>query len=152
MLLETKFTDARRDFTALYNRVYADALPTIVKRHRDEEIVLVKRELQEAILQAFCFRPEVINEADGSLTIAIDELELVVNQDDREAAILDLINEIKIYAQEYQQRMQVFLNAPNRKNHLPYLMRIWLCNSDMIFVNYWGYKYAANLRTIEEIL
>ena len=152
MLLETKFTDARRDFTALYNRVYADALPTIVKRHRDEEIVLVKRELQEAILQAFCFRPEVINEADGSITIAIDELELVVNQDDREAAILDLINEIKIYAQEYQQRMQVFLNALTEKITFHISCVFGCVIPMMIFVNYWGYKYAANLRTIEEIL
>lgn len=130
MLHEIRFTDARRDFTALYNRVYADAMPTIVRRHSDEEIVLVKMEVQEAILQAYYFKPVIINETDGSISVALDELELVVNRDDREAAVLDLINEVKIYAQEYQQRMQVFLNAPNRRTHLPYLMRIWLCDSD----------------------
>lgn len=130
MLQETKFTDARRDFTALYNRVYTNAMPAIVKRHSNEEIVLLKKDLQELILQPFNFKPQFIEEDDGSLTIALDELDLVVNGDDRETAIVDLINEVKLYAEEYQQRIQVFLNAPNRRVHLPYLMRIWLCHSD----------------------
>ena len=37
---------------------------------------------------------------------------------------------MKIYAEDYKDRIQLFLHAPNRRGHFPCILRIWLCDSD----------------------
>jgi hypothetical protein len=130
MLEEVKFTSARSSLSDLFDQVWHRFLPAVVKRHQAEEVLLVRRDLQEDILRAYAFKPEVLHEEDGSVTLAIDELELAVNAPTLEEAIQELIREIKIYAEDYKDRIQLFLHAPNRRGHFPYVLRVWLCDSD----------------------
>lgn len=37
---------------------------------------------------------------------------------------------LKAYAQDYSARPQLFLQAPNRKSHFPYVLRVLLCEND----------------------
>jgi len=130
MLTEIKFTNARKTLTDIYDNVWHRYLPVIIKRHQNEEVLLLRRELQQDILKAYLLKPEILPEKDGSVTVALNEIDIAVNATSLGEALDELVKEMKIYAQDYLDRLQLFLNAPNRKTHFPYVMRILLCDSD----------------------
>jgi hypothetical protein len=59
-----------------------------------------------------------------SPVLSLEQLDIYVNGVNLEKAKEELINELKIYTEEYIQRSQLFLNAPNRLGHFPYVLRI----------------------------
>ncbi len=130
MLNEIRFTSARKSFTELFDSVWHRSLPAIIKRRQAEEVLLLRRDIQQDILQAYKLIPEILPEEDGSVTLALNVLDLVVNAPALKEAVNEMIREMKIYAEDYRERPQLFLNAPNRKGHFPYLLRVWLCNDD----------------------
>jgi len=130
MLTEIKFTNARKTFTDIYDNVWHRYLPVIINRHQNEEVLLLRRELQQDILKAYHLKPEILPEKDGSVTVALNEIDIAVNATSLDGTLDELVKEMKIYAQDYLDRLQLFLNAPNRKTHFPYVMRILLCDSD----------------------
>ena len=75
------------------------------------------------LLSCFSLKPEVITEDDNSVTLSLDQLEIYVNGNTLEEAIKTLIDDLKFYAQDYIQRSQLFLHAPNRRSHFPYVLR-----------------------------
>lgn len=102
----------------------------MVKRKQTEKVLILRKDLQQMILSDFTLKPEILWEDDGSVTLSLDTLEIYVNAEDKQKAEEELIKELKIYAQDYIQRSQLFLNAPNRRAHFPYVMRILLCEDD----------------------
>ena len=82
------------------------------------------------MLKAYRIRPEVLPEEDGSVTLALDELELAVNAPTLEEAVKELAEELKLYARDYLERLPLFLNAPNRRGHFPYVLQVWLCETE----------------------
>ncbi len=130
MLDELQFTDARKDFTSMYNEVFNSYKPMIIKRKQAEEVLMLRTDLQKMLLSNFTLKPEILHEEDGSITLALDTLEMYVNAETPEKAIVDLIQDLKNYAQDYIDRSQLFLNAPNRRPHFPYVLRILLCEND----------------------
>lgn len=130
MLAELNITKARQNLSSLYDQVYNTYEPKIIKRKQTEEILLLRVDLQKMLLSNFKLKPEVINEDDGSVTLALDQLDIYVNSISLEDAISELIDDLKHYAQDFMKRSQLFLNAPNRKSHFPYILRILLCDSD----------------------
>lgn len=64
-------------------------------------------------------KAEVLSETDGSITIAVDTLELAVNAPTKEEAEAELLSELKIYAEDYLKRLDLYLGAPNRAAHHP---------------------------------
>jgi len=130
MLAELNITDARKEFSSLYDQVYNAFKPTIIKRKQSEEVMVLRVDLQKMLLSNYSLKPEIISEDDGSVTLAVDELELYINSPTLEDAINELVNDFKYYASDYLQRSQLFLNAPNRRSHFPYILRILLCDSD----------------------
>ncbi|MCG9968980.1 exoribonuclease R [Pelotomaculum terephthalicicum JT] len=130
MLTEIKFTNARKTLTEIYDNVWHRYLPVIINRRQNEEVLLLRRELQQDILKAYLLKPEILPEEDGSLTVALNEIDIAVNATNLGEAVDELVKEMMIYAQDYLDRLQLFLNAPNRKTHFPYIMRILLCDSE----------------------
>ena len=130
MLSELNLTDARKGFSALYDDVYNSFRPTIITRKNSEEVLVMRADLQRMVLSHFSLRPQVYQENDGSVTLALDELDLFVNATNAEQAITELITDMKAYAQDYFDRSQLFLHAPNRRGHFPYVLRIMLCEND----------------------
>lgn len=130
MLQEHQFSEARRQFSALYDSIYNALKPVIIRRGREEEVLLLRKDMLKSVLEKFSLRAEALEEDDGSITLAVDELDIAVNASTLEEALKELVEELKIYAQDYLNRAQLFLNAPNRRHHLPYVLRIALCDSD----------------------
>jgi len=125
MLSEINLTEARKGFSSLYDQVFNTFKPTIINRK-----LVLRVDLQKMLLSHFSLKPEIITEDDNSVTLALDQLELYVNGNTLEKAIEILINDLKFYAQDYIQRSQLFLHAPNRRSHFPYILRVLLCNND----------------------
>jgi hypothetical protein len=130
MLDELQFTDARKEFTSMYNEVFNSYKPVIIKRKQAEEVLVLRTDLQKMLLSNFTLKPEILHEEDGSVTLALDILEIYVNGDTLEKAIIELVQDLKNYAQDFIDRSQLFMNAPNRKSHFPYVLRILLCEND----------------------
>ena len=130
MLTEVNFTEARNDFSSLYDQVFNAFKPAIINRKKTEQVLILRADLQKMLLSCFSLKPEVITEDDNSVTLSLDQLEIYVNGNTLEEAIKILIDDLKFYAQDYIQRSQLFLHAPNRRSHFPYVLRILLCNND----------------------
>jgi len=130
MLTEVNFTEARNDFSSLYDQVFNAFKPAIINRKKTEQVLLLRADLQKMLLSSFSLKPEVITEDDNSVTLSLDQLEIYVNGNTLEEAIKILIDDLKFYAQDYIQRSQLFLHAPNRRSHFPYVLRILLCDND----------------------
>ena len=130
MLSELQFTEARNQFSTLYDSVFNSFNPTIIKRKQTEQVALLRVDLLKIVLEAYKLTPEVIEEDDGSITLALDSLELYANNSTKDLATKDLIEELKIYAQDYMDRSQLFFHSPNRKPHFPYVLKTLLCDND----------------------
>ncbi len=145
MLSELQFTEARNQFSALYDSVFNTFSPAIVKRKQTEQVAMLRVDLLKMVLADYSLKPEIINEEDGSITLALDSLELYSNNDTLDLATNDLIEDLKIYAQDYMQRSQLFLNAPNRRSHFPYILRVLLCDNDQEIRELISLLYHLNL-------
>ncbi|CAA7600003.1 Antitoxin of toxin-antitoxin, RelE / RelB, TA system [Acididesulfobacillus acetoxydans] len=130
MLSELQFTEARNQFSALYDSVFNSFNPIIVKRKQTEQVALLRVDLLKMVLVYYKLNPEIIKEDDGSTTLALDSLELYANNSTLDLAASDLIEDLKVYAQDYMDRSQLFLQAPNRKSHFPYVLKVLLCDND----------------------
>lgn len=130
MLAEHNITNARKDFSSLYDEVFNGFKPAIIKRKKVEEVLLLRVDLQKMLLSHFSLKPEVITENDNSITLSLDQLEIYVNSSTMEEAVKELVEDLKLYAQDYIRRSQLFLHAPNRRSHFPYVLRISLCDND----------------------
>ncbi len=135
MLSEHNITNARKDFSSLYDEVFNDLKPAIIKRKKVEQVILLRVDLQKMLLSHFSLKPEVITEKDNSITLSLDQLEIYVNSSNTEEAVKELVEDLKLYAQDYIQRSQLFFHAPNRRSHFPYVLRILLCDNDKEILN-----------------
>jgi antitoxin YefM len=130
MLEELQFTEARKEFTAMYNHVFNEYTPMIVKRKQTEEIMVLRTDLQKMLLSQYSLKPEITSEDDGSTTMTLDQLDIYANAESVETATTQLIEDLKIYAQDFINRSQLFINAPNRRSHFPFVLRILLADND----------------------
>ena len=130
MLSELQFTEARNQFSSIYESVFNSFNPAIIKRKQTEQVAMLRVDLLEMVLEDYKMTPEIIREDDGSITLALDALEIYSNNSTLDLAVQDLIEDLKIYAQDYLERSQLFFQAPNRKPHFPYVLRVLLCDND----------------------
>lgn len=130
MLSELNLTEARKEFSTLYDQVFNMYQPAIIKRKKSEEVMVLRVDQQKMLLANYSLKPEIIHEDNNSITLALDSLELYSNGSNLDEAVNELINDLKVYASDYIQRSQLFLNAPNRKSHFPFILRVLLCESD----------------------
>ena len=78
------------------------------------------------ILEDLKYHVDVYKEGDGSITAALREIDLVENGPDKETVCMLLSEEILAYAEEYYSEFQLYRNAPNRRAHLPYVIKALL--------------------------
>lgn len=114
-------TDARKDWSQLFDSVVRDK-PQIIKRTRDyvlmSEIGLIKD-----ILIAYNFTAEKYIESDTSVTLSLNEFDLVVNGTTENDAKIKLAEDILEYSEEFYNDFHYWSAAPNRKKHIPYVLK-----------------------------
>ena len=77
----------------------------------------------EEFLAGYSYSAVRMEEEDGSVTLALNEMDLVENGKDESDARTKLASAILEYARDYYSDFSYWGNAPNRKSHIPYVFK-----------------------------
>lgn len=114
-------TDVRNDWSSVVDTVVREK-PQFIKRTRDC-MFLSNIKLMETLLTAYTFTAEKFIEDDGSITLSLDQIDLVENAETEAEAILLLAQAIIDYSEDYYNNYNLYSVAPNRKSHIPYVFK-----------------------------
>jgi len=114
-------TDVRRDWSLVIDDVVRQK-PKFIKRTRDY-MILSDLNLFENILDVYKFTAQKFIEDDGSVTLSLNEIDLIENAPAEAEAKILLAQAILQYAQDYYNEFQQWSVAPNRKSHIPYVLK-----------------------------
>ena len=130
MLME-KATTVRKEWSAVCDSVIHNK-PKFIKRTRDK-MWFSNLETMSEILEAYQFTAKKFIEEDGSVTLSLNEIDLVENGKDEQEARLNLANAILEYSMEYYNEYEMYSHSPNRKKHIPYRFKALIIdNSEKI--------------------
>ncbi|KUO95227.1 hypothetical protein ATW55_13895 [Ferroacidibacillus organovorans] len=124
--LAAKASDVRQNFSEYVDTVVHDQ-PVFVARNR-HLFAWFNPEQLATLLDAVTFHAELERDENGeyiAIFNAIDDI--VVRGETREAALRNLAQLMREYAEEYlTTSFKLFFNAPNRRGHFPYVLKIAL--------------------------
>ncbi|MDR7812386.1 hypothetical protein [Lacrimispora sp.] len=120
-MLTVNATDVRKDFSNIIDQAVHQR-PLFIKRSKDY-LCLSNLATMESILSIYHFTAETELEEDGSYTITSNEMDLVENGNTEEEACKKLAESILEYAQEFYEEYSLWSKAPNRKKHIPYVLK-----------------------------
>ncbi len=121
-------TDVRINFSkTLDNAVYSK--PQFIRRTHNH-VVMLGSEMLTALLSEANIHLSFLKEEDGSIIVTCEEIEdLIASGDTKEEAVKDFVNSIIEYAEEYYNEYELYSRAPNRKQHLPIVLRVLAADS-----------------------
>ena len=120
-MLAINATDVRKDWSSVVDGVVRDR-PTFIKRTRDR-MWLSNLDTMADILDVYQFTAERFIEDDGSVTLSLNEIDLVENGPTEKETRELLAQSIMEYAAEYYENYSLYSKAPNRKKHIPYVFK-----------------------------
>lgn len=123
-MLTLSATDVRKEWSSVVDGVVRNR-PVLIKRTRDK-IWLSDIETMAEILNAYQFTAERFVEDDQTVTLSLNEIDLVENAATEMEARVILAQTIMEYAVEYYEHYAVYSKAPNRKEHIPYVFKALL--------------------------
>ena len=118
-------TQARNEWSTVVDTVIREK-PQFIKRTRDY-MMLSNMDTLEELLAIYSFHAEVFFEDDGSVTISLDEIDLVENGVDEHEAHLKLAKAILEYAEDYYKEF-AYWSRGSRKAHIPYVFKALIIN------------------------
>ena len=119
-------TQVRKSWSEVVDSVVREK-PAFIKRTRDC-MMLSDIGLIEKLLDAYIFNAELLIEDNGSVTISLDEIDIVENGINEYDAINKMAFAILEYAEDYYNDFNYWYSSPNRKAHLPYVMKALILN------------------------
>jgi predicted RNase H-like HicB family nuclease len=72
----------------------------------------------------------LVAQDDGEYTAYCPELDVATAMSTPEAAVKDLLELLREYAEDYTADLETFAHSPNRAHHLPYIRKIMACRSE----------------------
>lgn len=116
-----KATDVRKEWSTICDSVIHDK-PKFIKRTRDK-MWFSNLDTMAQILEAYSFTAQKFSESDGSITLSLNEIDLIENGHDEITARLALGNAILNYAFDYYKDYSFYSHSPNRQGHIPYVFK-----------------------------
>jgi hypothetical protein len=120
-MLAMNATDVRKEWSSVCDSVIREK-PAFIKRTRDF-MMLSDLSVIEAFLEPYRFHAVRFVESDGSITLSLDEIDLVENGADDDDAVKKLAEGILEYADIYFERFASWSLNKNRKAHIPYIFK-----------------------------
>lgn len=114
-------TDVRKDWSEVVDRVVREK-PQFIKRTRDY-LMLSNLDFMESLLGAYHFTVEETVEEDGSVTLSLNEIDLVENGRTEAEAKQKLAGSILEYSEDFYRDFNYWSTAPNRKAQIPYVFK-----------------------------
>ena len=118
-------TQVRNEWSAVVDSVIREK-PRFIKRTRDY-MFLTDIDILENLLSAYMFHAQVFTEDDGSVTISLDEIDLVENAADKQSALNKLAAAILEYSEDYYNDFAYWARG-DRKSHIPYVFKSLIAN------------------------
>ena len=118
-------TDARREWSSVVDSVLREK-PKFIKRTRDY-MFLSDLPILESLLQAYELSAVRLLEDDGSVTLSLDQLDLIENAPTEQDALNCLASAILEYAEEYYSDF-AYWSRGDRKSHIPYVLKALILN------------------------
>ena len=123
-------TEVRKNWSVTLDSVVRER-PAYIKRTRDS-LALLNMDTLSYVLSGYKYSAEIFIEKDGSVTLSADYLDLVVNAKNEEQARSALASDIKEYAEDYYEHYATWSIAPNRRPHIPYVLKALSLNTEEI--------------------
>lgn len=120
MIYTLNATDVRRDWSAVIDNVVREK-PAFIKRTRDE-LFLSNIDILLSLLDVYEFTATKYTEDDGSVTLALDAVDLAENAPSEDEAILQLSKSILEYANDYYNDFS-YWSRGSRESHIPYVLK-----------------------------
>lgn len=120
MLME-QATVVRKEWSAVCDSVIHEK-PKFIKRTRDK-MWFSNLETMSVILEAYQFTAIRYIEEDGSITLSLNEIDIVENGANEQEARLNLGKSIMEYSLDYYGEYETYSRSPNRKKHIPYIFK-----------------------------
>ena len=120
MLME-QATTVRKEWSSVCDSVIHDK-PKFIKRTRDK-MWFSNLDIMLTILEAYEFTAQRFVEDDGSVTLSLNEIDLIEKGENEESARLQLAKSILEYSIDYYNDYAMYSRSPNRKKHIPYIFK-----------------------------
>ena len=121
-MLTLNATDVRKEWSTVIDNTIREK-PQFIRRTRDY-MMLADIEFLEILLESYKFTANKLREKDKSITLVLNEIDLIVNAKTEEEAKTKLAEEILEYAEDFYNEFNVWSIAPNRKAHIPYVFKV----------------------------
>lgn len=126
MLME-QATTVRKEWSAVCDSVIHEK-PKFIKRTRDR-MWFSNLETISDILQIYQFTVLKYVEDDGSITLSLNEIDLVENGKNEQEVRLNMGKAILEYALDFYNEYEMYSRSPNRKKHIPYIFKALIIDS-----------------------
>lgn len=120
MLME-QATTVRKEWSTVCDSVIHEK-PKFIKRTRDK-MWFSNLETISVFLEKYHYTVTKYIESDDSVTLSLNEIDLVENGKDEQDARLNMGKAILEYALEYYNEYEMYSHSPNRKKHIPYIFK-----------------------------
>ena len=117
-------TDVRKDWGRFIDSVVRNK-PKFIKRSRDY-IFAASIDMLNEMLKEYTLTATVYEEENGTITAELEEIDIAANGSTEEEALDILTSDLQEYAEEYYNEFEYWYSAPNRKAHLPYVLKVLL--------------------------
>lgn len=121
------FSEAKSELSALMDQVVREHRPTLIERRREAMVALSLPDMRD-LLASFRLEPR-IGVGRKQTTATLDELGLVGAGRNVDAAIDDLLEELRAYAADFISRYSFYIQT-DRRGHAPYVLRFALTPPD----------------------
>lgn len=120
-MLVMNATDVRKNWSEVSDTVIREK-PQFIKRTRDY-MCLASADFIQELLSAYTFTAQEFTESDGSITLSLNEIDIVENASNRADAKTQLAKAILEYSTDFYNDFSFWASAPNRKKHIPYVFK-----------------------------
>lgn len=126
MLME-QATEVRKEWSAMCDSVIHEK-PKFIKRTRDK-MWFSNLETMSEILDIYKFTANRYIENDSSITLSLNEIDLIENGETEQIARIALGKSILEYSVDYYNNYKLYSNSLNRKGHIPYIFKALIMDS-----------------------
>ena len=124
-MLTINATEVRNEWSTVIDSVIREK-PRFIKRTRDH-MLLADLKIIENMLEPYAFTAEEFIENDGSVTLSLNEIDLVENGKNKQEALYNMSKSILEYAEDYYKEFSYWATG-SRRAHIPYVFKVLILN------------------------
>lgn len=121
-------TDMRKDFGRYIDEIVRTK-PVMIKRSRDR-FLGISLEMARELVDDVVFLASEFREKDGSVTLSLEDYDLVVNGENQETALKAMVTELREYAQEYYDDIRFWSSDIQRRKQMKGILKVLLTEKD----------------------